>query len=152
MASYHLSVKTIQRSAGRSATATIRGVLTREQVAPTVEREDPLAHVVERLREAEADAPSFRTDAEARAFRGKMERRFDRDMLARIGRGEEATLAQITDYRLDRLCLARAWLDSQGEPERLAARMSLVYRISDAQIDRRREREAHQEKGHSWGL
>ena len=24
--------------------------------------------------------------------------------------------------------------------------------LSDAQIDRRREREAHQEKGHSWGL
>jgi hypothetical protein len=71
---------------------------------------------------------------------------------ARLGRSEEATLAQIAGDRLDGLCLARAWLDSGGEPERSAARMSLVYRISDAQIDRRRERHGHEEEGHTRGL
>ena len=72
--------------------------------------------------------------------------------LARIGWGEEATLLEVAGDRLDGLGLARAWLDSRGEPERSAARLSLIYRISDAQIDSRRERHGHEEEGHTWGL
>jgi len=130
----------------------LRGVLAREHAAPVVGREDPLALVAKRLRDGAADAPSFPSAREARAFRDEMERRFDPGTLARLGRGEEAALAQVAGDRLAGLCLARAWLDSGGEPTRSQARMSLVYAISGAQIDAKRERLGHEEDGHSWGL
>ena len=136
----------------------LRAVLDRarpvvqQRETPVAERHDPLALVAGRLREEAADAPSFAMPTQARAFREEMERQFDPDTLVRLGRGEETTLAQITNNRLDGLCLARAYLDSHGEPLRSEARMSLVYRISDAQIDARRERHGHDEDGHSHGL
>lgn len=111
-----------------------------------------LASVAQRLREEFADAASFRTPHEARAFRAEMERRFDPGTLQRLGRGEAAALAEVADSRVDGLCLARAWLDSGGEPPRSEARMSLVDALIDAQIDAKRERLAHEEDGHSWGL
>ena len=55
-----------------------------------------------------------------------MERHFDRDTLAQLGRSEEAVLAQVAGNRLDGLCLARAWLDSEGEPACSEALLSLV--------------------------
>ncbi|TNC44697.1 hypothetical protein FHG66_20520 [Rubellimicrobium rubrum] len=130
----------------------LQAVLAWERAAPVAEREDPFALVVERLREEAADAPSFATAREARTFREEMERRFDGGTLARLGQGHEATLLQVAEDRLDALCLARAWLDSGGEPARSEVRMSLVYAITGAQIDRKRERLGHEEEGHSWGL
>jgi hypothetical protein len=121
-------------------------------VPGAVPQPDLLATVVERARDAMADEPSFAMGWEARAFRAEMERRFDPGTLQRLGRGEAAALAEVADSRLDALCLARAWLDSKGEPPRSEARMSLVYALSDAQIDAKRERLAHEEDGHDWGL
>ena len=132
--------------------ARLQALLAREHAAPAVGRKDPLSLVAERLRDEAADAPSFATVREARAFRDEMERRFDPSTLQRLGRGEEATLVQVASNRLDALCLARAWLDSGSEPARSQARMSLVYAISGAQIDAKRERLGHEEDGHSWGL
>lgn len=41
----------------------------------------------------------------------------------------------------------------RAEPnERSAVRLSLAYRISNAQIDAKRERHGHEEEGHSWEL
>ena len=111
-----------------------------------------LASVAERLREEAPYAASFATPGGARAFRVEMERRFDPGTLARLGRGEAAALAQVAENRLDGLCLARAWLDSGGEPPRSEARMSLVDALIGAQIDAKRERLAHEEDGHDWGL
>ena len=128
----------------------LRALLARERAA--AERHGPVARLVERVRDEPAWAPSFPTHQEARAFREEMERRFDPGTLARLGRGEERALAQVAESRLDGLCVARAWLDAQGEPERSEARMSLAYRIVDAQAEARRERDGHEEKGHSWGL
>lgn len=81
-----------------------------------------------------------------------MKRRFDPDTLLRFGCGEERALAEVAPNRLDGLCLARAWLDSGGESERSPARMSLADRIVDARFAAKRERQAHVQKGHSWGL
>ena len=109
--------------------------------------------MVERLREDRADAPAFATAREAQAFREEMERRFDPSALVRLGQGHEATLLQVADDQLDALCLARAWLDSGGEPPHSEARLNLVVRISNAQIDAQREqRLGHEEEGHGWGL
>ncbi len=111
-----------------------------------------LASVAQRLREEAPYAASFATPGEARAFRTEMERRFDPGTLQRLGRGEAAALAEVADSRLDGLCLARAYLDSRGEPERSQARMSLMESLIDAQFDAKRERLAHEEDGHDWGL
>ena len=102
--------------------------------------------------EEPADAPSFGTAREARAFRDEMERRFDPGTLARIGRGEEAVFLELAGNRLDGLYLARAWLDSGGEHLRSEARMSIVYRTVDTQIGAKRERLRHEEDRHSWRL
>ena len=127
-----------------------RAMLTHER--PAVQREDPLPVVAERLRDEAAVVRSFRTPQEARAFRKEMEGRFDTDTLARLGRGEATALAQVAPDRVDGLCLAKAWLDSGGEPERSQARMYLADRFSDAQIDAKREKHGHEEDGHSWSL
>ncbi len=111
-----------------------------------------LASVAQRLREEVPYAASFATPGEARAFRAEMERRFDPGTLQRLGRGEAAALAEVAENRLDALCLARAYLDSRGEPERSQARMSLMESLIDAQFDAKRERLAHEEDGHDWGL
>ncbi len=111
-----------------------------------------LVSVAERLREEAPYAVSFATPGEARAFRAEMERRFDPGTLQRLGRGEAAALAEVAENRLDALCLARAWLDSGGEPPRSERRMSLVDALIDAQFDAKRERLAHEEDGHDWGL
>ena len=116
------------------------------------EREALLPRVAERLRDEAPYAASFATPGEARAFREEMERRFDPGTLARLGQGERATVAQVGGNRLDGLCLARAYLDSRGEPERSEARMTLVFAIIDAQIDAQRERQGHERDGHDWGL
>ncbi len=111
-----------------------------------------LASVAERLREEAPYAASFATPGEAQVFRAEMERRFDPGTLQRLGRGEAAALAEVAENRLDALCLARAWLDSGGEPPRSERRMSLVDALIDAQFDAKRERLAHEEDGHDWGL
>lgn len=130
--------------------ARLKGLLARERPVP--ERPGPLAVVAARLRDEAPDAASFRTPLESRAFREEMERRFDRGTLARRGRGKEAALARVVPDRLDRLCLARAWLDSQGEPARSEAHLGLAYRINDAQFAARRERDGHEHDGLTWGL
>lgn len=116
------------------------------------EREALLAQVAERLRDEAPYAASFATPGEARAFRQEMERRFDPGTLARLGRGDRAIVAQVGGNRLDGLCLARAYLDSHGEPERSERRMSLVDAIIDVQVAAQRERQGHEEDGHDWGL
>jgi len=140
----------------------LRAELARERpaVAITVvsaapaerERPDALALVAEQLRDDVEYAPSFATPAQAQAFREEMERRFDPDTLARLGRGEARALAEVAPNRLDGLCVARAYLDAQGEPPRSQARIYLIDASIDARHDARRERQAHEQDGHDWGL
>ena len=108
--------------------------------------------VAARLRHEAPYRAAFATPEEARAFRAAMERRFDPDTLQRLVQGERATVAQVGGTRLDGLFLARAYLDSHGEPEHSERRLSLMDAIVDVQIAAQRARHAHEGDGHDWGL
>ena len=156
----HLREQSIPVSEGvaepRGARQRLEAALDRARPAATLGQEghgSVVAGVLERARDEPAWAASFRTPSEAQAFREEMERRFTPDTLARLNQGEAHAVAEVGGEggRLDGLCLARAWLDAQGEAERSPARMRVAYGLVDARHEAKREREGH-EQGLSWGL
>lgn len=121
------------------------GVLQHAPEAPTLTaRGDPLEAAVMRLRDAEADAPAFATPEEARAFRKEIERSLTPEQIERLGQGDETAALDLAEDRIDRLHLAKAYLETSEATARSVLHARLVDEIGDAQIDAQRLRHGSQ--------
>ncbi|MBP1806993.1 hypothetical protein [Rubellimicrobium aerolatum] len=103
--------------------------------------------VAERLRDASARAPAFASREEARAFQEEIERRLTPDQIDRLLQGDDGALAEVASEPLDRLQLARAYLEADRATEGSAAHARLLDRLVDAQIDAQRLRHGHALRG-----
>ncbi|MBP1806994.1 relaxase/mobilization nuclease domain-containing protein [Rubellimicrobium aerolatum] len=100
-----------------------------------------LSAIAERLRDARASAPAFDSPGEAEAFRHAVARHLTPAQLARLDAGDEEVLAPLADSALDRLCLAKAYLQAHPAAPQPNALAHVLDRLVDAQIDAQRLRQ-----------
>ena len=104
-----------------------------------------------RLRDAGAGAPAFATREEADAFREEVERRLDAGELAQLRAGDPDAVADLAETRLDRLHLAKAYLESQEATRGSAVHTRVMEEISDEQLAVQRLRHGHGHRGPTHG-
>jgi type IV secretion system T-DNA border endonuclease VirD2 len=136
--------------------ARLQATLDRQAAAPAspeVARDPLVDATVERLRDQAPAEYAFDGDdaAQAQPFRAALERQLGPDELARLRQGDESALSRVSDDRLDRLALAKAYLESDSRTRNTAAHYSVLDQIVDEQVNEHRLAEGHEEDGHTHG-
>lgn len=108
--------------------------------------------VMERMR-ADPLGRSLRDEDEARAFRQEVEAELNADALDRLRHGDEGVFEANVQDRLDRLHLAKTYLESDAATAQSGAIERVREAIADEEIDAQRARHSlsHGEKGATHG-
>ncbi len=114
---------------------------TRDQTAPQSDRTDRLAEEIARVldheRAGELSAP-FETEAERDAFRDEIARALDVRQLERLTSGDADALDKVLEDRLDRLYVAKAYLQSDAATANTEALRQVVDELADAEYEKHR--------------
>nr|WP_011102872.1 relaxase/mobilization nuclease domain-containing protein [Ruegeria sp. PR1b]AAN05246.1 RC173 [Ruegeria sp. PR1b] len=114
---------------------------TRVETAPQSDRADRLADEIARVldheRAGELSAP-FETEAERDAFREEIARVLDDRQLGRITSGDADALDKVLEDRLDRLYVAKVYLQSDAATANTEALRQVVDDLADTEYERHR--------------
>jgi len=117
---------------------------TRDQTAPQSDRTDRLADEIARVldheRAGQLSAP-FETEAERDAFRGEIARVLDDRQLGRLTSGDADALDKVLEDRLDRLYVAKVYLQSDAATANTEALRQVVDELADAEYEKHRATE-----------
>ena len=103
------------------------------------------------LRDQAAPDHAFPDPAQARPFRAALERQLTPEELERLRQGDEAALQRLSDDRLERLALAKAYLEGDAATRNTPAHYRVLKQIVSDQVDERRLAHGHDEEGPSHG-
>jgi type IV secretion system T-DNA border endonuclease VirD2 len=113
----------------------------RGETAPQSDRADRLADEIKRVldheRAGELSAP-FETEAERDAFRGEIARVLDDPQLERLTSGDADALDKVLEDRLDRLYVAKVYLQSDAATANTEALRQVVDELADAEYEKHR--------------
>ncbi|ABV95389.1 relaxase/mobilization nuclease family protein VirD2 (plasmid) [Dinoroseobacter shibae DFL 12 = DSM 16493] len=116
-------------------------IATRDETAPQSDRADRLAdeiaRVVDHERAGELSAP-FETEAERDAFRGEIARVLDVRQLDRLTSGDADALDKVLEDRLDRLYVAKVYLQSDAATANTEALRQVVDDLADTEYEKHR--------------
>ncbi len=93
---------------------------------------DEIARVLEHERAGELSAP-FETEAERDAFRGEIARVLDDRQLGRLTSGDADALDKVLEDRLDRLYVAKVYLQSDAATANTEALRQVVDDLADTE-------------------
>ncbi|KAA8606047.1 endonuclease [Salipiger aestuarii] len=114
---------------------------TGDETAPQFDRSDRLAGEIARVldheRAGELSAP-FETEAERDAFRGEIARVLDDRQLARLTSGDADALDKVLEGRLDRLYVAKVYLQSDAATANTEALRQVVDDLADTEYEKHR--------------
>lgn len=114
---------------------------TRDETAPQFDRADRLADEIKRVldheRAGELSAP-FETEAERDAFRGEIARVLDDPQLERLTSGDADALEKVLEDRLDRLYVAKVYLQSDAATANTEALRQVVDDLADTEYEKHR--------------
>ncbi len=113
----------------------------RGETAPQSDRTDRLADEIARVldheRAGELSAP-FETEAERDAFRGEIARVLDVRQLDRLTSGDADALEKVLEDRLDRLYVAKVYLQSDAATANTEALRQVVDDLADTEYEKQR--------------
>ena len=113
----------------------------RGETAPQSDRADRLADEIARVldheRAGELSAP-FETEAERDAFRGEIARVLDNRQLERLTSGDADALEKVLEDRLDRLYVAKVYLQSDAATANTEALRQVVDDLADTEYEKHR--------------
>jgi type IV secretion system T-DNA border endonuclease VirD2 len=113
----------------------------RDETAPQSDRTDRLADEIARVldheRAGELSAP-FETDTERDAFRTEIARVLDDRQLDRLTSGDADALDKVLEDRLDRLYVAKVYLQSDAATANTDALRQVVDELADAEYEKHR--------------
>ena len=113
----------------------------RDETAPQSDRADRLAdeiaRVLEHERAGELSAP-FETEAERDAFRDEIARVLDVRQLDRLTSGDADALEKVLEDRLDRLYVAKVYLQSDAATANTEALRQVVDDLADTEYEKHR--------------
>ncbi len=113
----------------------------RGETAPHSDRTDRLADEIARVldheRAGELSAP-FETEAERDAFRGEIARVLDIRQLERLTSGDADALEKVLEDRLDRLYVAKVYLQSDAATANTEALRQVVDDLADTEYEKHR--------------
>ncbi|MEP6147350.1 MAG: relaxase/mobilization nuclease domain-containing protein [Nisaea sp.] len=116
-------------------------VATRDETASLSDRADRLADEIARVldheRAGELSAP-FETEAERDAFRGEIARVLDVRQLDRLTSGDADALEKVLEDRLDRLYVAKVYLQSDAATANTEALRQVVDDLADTEYEKHR--------------
>lgn len=116
-------------------------IATRDETAPQSDRADRLADEIARVldheRAGELSAP-FETEAERDAFRGEIARVLDVRQLDRLTSGDADALDKVLEDRLDRLYVAKVYLQSDAATANTEALRQVVDDLADTEYEKHR--------------
>lgn len=114
---------------------------TRDETASQSDRADRLANEIARVldheRAGELSAP-FETEAERDAFRGEIARVLDVRQRDRLTSGDADALEKVLEDRLDRLYVAKVYLQSDAATANTEALRQVVDDLADAEYEKHR--------------
>ena len=114
---------------------------TRGETAPQSDRADRLADEIARVldheRAGQLSAP-FETEAERDAFRGEIARVLDVRQLDRLTSGDADALDKVLEDRLDRLYVAKVYLQSDAATANTEALRQVVDDLADTEYEKHR--------------
>ena len=114
---------------------------TGDETAPQFDRSDRLAGEIARVldheRAGELSAP-FETEAERDAFREEIARVLDDRQLGRLTSGDADALDKVLEDRLDRLYVAKVYLQSDAATANTEALRQVVDDLADAEYEKQR--------------
>ena len=114
---------------------------TRDETAPLSDRSgrlsDEIARVLDHERAGELSAP-FETEAERDAFREEIARVLDVRQLDRLTSGDADALDKVLEDRLDRLYVAKVYLQSDAATANTEALRQVVDDLADAEYEKHR--------------
>ena len=125
----------------------------RESESERIETLPPVASdILQRLRQ-DPTAEPFKDDAERDALRGELTDLLGEDQAARLGEGDDSVLEEQLADRLDRLYMAKAYLQSEATLSNSVAMEHVLDEIANEEIEVQRHRhvEADGEKGVTHG-
>jgi len=125
----------------------------RESESERIETLPPVAsETLQRLRQ-DPTAEPFKGDAERDALRGEITDLLGEDQAARLGEGDDSVLEEQLADRLDRLYMAKAYLQSEPTLANSVAMEHVLDEIANEEIEVQRHRhvEADGEKGVTHG-
>lgn len=96
-----------------------------------------IARVLDHERAGELSAP-FETEAERDAFRGEIARVMDDRQLGRLTSGDADALEKVLEDRLDRLYVAKVYLQSDAATANTEALRQVVDDLADAEYEKHR--------------
>ncbi|KAA8605223.1 endonuclease [Salipiger aestuarii] len=123
-------------SGTRDALLAARGE-TAPQSARTDRLADEIARVLDHERAGELSAP-FETEAERDAFRGEIARVLDVRQLDRLTSGDADALDKVLEDRLDRLYVAKVYLQSDAATANTEALRQVVDDLADTEYEKHR--------------
>ena len=98
---------------------------------------DEIARVLDHERAGELSAP-FETEAERDAFRGEIARVLDDRQLGRLTSGDAEALDKVLEDRLDRLYVAKVYLQSEAATANTEALRQVVDDLADTEYEKHR--------------
>jgi type IV secretion system T-DNA border endonuclease VirD2 len=114
---------------------------TRDETAAQFDRSDrvpeEIARVLDHERAGELSAP-FETEAERDAFRGEIARVLDVRQLDRLTSGDADALEKVLEDRLDRLYVAKVYLQSDAATANTEALRQVVDDLADTEYEKHR--------------
>ncbi|MGX0904505.1 relaxase/mobilization nuclease domain-containing protein [Epibacterium ulvae] len=114
---------------------------TRDETAPQSDRAgrvpEEVARVLDHERAGELSAP-FETEAERDAFREEIARVLDDRQLGRLTSGDADALDKVLEDRLDRLYVAKVYLQSDAATANTEALRQVVDELADAEYEKHR--------------
>ncbi|MDF3384732.1 MULTISPECIES: relaxase/mobilization nuclease domain-containing protein [unclassified Sulfitobacter] len=114
---------------------------TRDETVPLSDRSDRIADEIARVldheRAGELSAP-FETEAERDAFRTEIARVLDNPQLERLTSGDADALDKVLEDRLDRLYVAKVYLQSDAATANTEALRQVVDDLADAEYEKHR--------------
>lgn len=116
-------------------------LVTQDETAPQTDRSDRLsgeiARVLDHERAGELSAP-FETEAERDAFRTEIARVLDDRQLGRLTSGDADALEKVLEDRLDRLYVAKVYLQSDAATANTEALRQVVDDLADTEYEKHR--------------
>lgn len=134
----------------------LRDVDTGDQLESESERIETLppvaSEILQRLRQ-DPTAEPFKDETERDALRGELTNLLGEDQVKRLGDGDDSVLADQLEDRLDRLYMAKAYLQSEATLSHSVAMEHVLDEIANEEIEVQRHRhvEADGEKGVTHG-
>ncbi len=113
----------------------------RDETAPQSDRTDrvavEIARVLDHERAGELSAP-FETEADREAFREEIARALDDRQIERLTSGDARALDKVLEDRLDRLYVAKVYLQSDAATANTEALRQVVDELADAEYEKHR--------------